>query len=181
MRVFYSFLLILLCVPNLSGQTKYLDKEGYISFYSEAPVENIEAQNNQVFSLLDLEKGEIKVQLLIKSFLFEKALMREHFNENYMESHKFPKATFKGNIQNWEGSGFTQTDVEINGVLTIRNIENPVQLKAEINNSGNVIYLKGNFNVKVKDFGVKIPMSVVNNIAEEVLIQFELQHKPYNR
>ena len=165
---------------HLHGQSKYLDKEGYISFFSKAPVEDIESYNNQVFSLMDMESKEIKVQLLIKSFLFEKALMREHFNENYMESHKYPKAIFKGKIENIEELGSSDADVFIRGVLTIRNIEKQVNLEAKAKRSGENIILKGEFTVLVKDFDIKIPMAVINNIAEEIQVQFQFEHKPYH-
>ena len=180
MKLLFSFLLILILGVNLQGQNKYLDKEGYISFFSKAPVEDIESFNNQVFSLMDIESGEIKIQLLIKSFLFEKALMREHFNENYMESHKYPNALFKGMIDNIEKLDSSESDVLINGVLTIRNIEKEVSVEAKANKSGENIILKGEFAVLVEDFDIKIPMAVINNIAKEIKVQFQFQHKPYN-
>ena len=71
---------------------------GKITFFSKAPLENIEAVNNEVTSILDTKKGEFAFVVLIKSFKFQKALMEEHFNENYMESNTFPKANFKGTI-----------------------------------------------------------------------------------
>ena len=84
------------------AQKQYFTRQGYVSFFSHTPVEDIKADNNQVLSILDLETGEIAVTMLVKSFTFEKALMQEHFNENYVESDKYPKASFKGIITNLE-------------------------------------------------------------------------------
>ena len=95
----FSFLLIfglLISLPAFSQ--KYLTKNGSIRFYSETPMETIQADNKQVNSALDVQTGDFVFKVLIKSFLFEKALMQEHFNENYMESDKMPDATFTGKI-----------------------------------------------------------------------------------
>jgi len=82
----------------VNGQ-KYMTKNGFIGFYSHTPMEDIKADNNQVVGVLDISTGEMVFQALIKSFHFDRALMEEHFNENYMESEKFPKSLFKGKIQ----------------------------------------------------------------------------------
>jgi hypothetical protein len=88
---------------------KFMTKNGYIGFYSHTPVEDIKADNNQVASVLDVSTGEIAFQVLIKSFQFEKALMQEHFNENYLESDKFPRSTFSGKITNISEVNFSKT------------------------------------------------------------------------
>lgn len=94
----------------LLAQTRYMTKTGYIGFYSHTPVEDIKADNNQVASILDSQTGEMVFNVLIKSFVFEKALMQEHFNENYMESDKYPKASFKGKVSNLEKIDFSKTE-----------------------------------------------------------------------
>lgn len=180
MRLLLTVLFITIMTSNLLGQNKYLDKEGYISFFSKAPVEDIEAYNNQVFSLIDIESGELNVQLLVKSFLFEKSLMREHFNENYLESDKFPKAIFKGKIDNLKAMlDGSESEVVINGTLNIRNIENSITVYSRIQKLDDEIILKGEFTVLVADFDIKIPMAVINNIAKEIKVQFLFQHKPF--
>ena len=91
-NLFFLLLATLFCL-NLSAQ-KFFTREGKISFYSDAPMEKIEAHNQQATSVIDIESGRMEFAVLIKAFQFEKALMQEHFNENYMESSKYPKATF---------------------------------------------------------------------------------------
>ena len=79
-------------MPQSGG--KYMTKNGKVSFFSHTPVEDIKGDNNKVSSVLDSKSGKMVIELLIKSFAFKKALMEEHFNENYMESTKFPKSKF---------------------------------------------------------------------------------------
>ena len=85
----------------MQSQEQYLTKNGAITFFSSTIIEDIKAENNQVLSIIDASKSKMAISILIKSFLFKKALMQEHFNENYLESDKFPKATFKGDILNF--------------------------------------------------------------------------------
>ena len=86
---------------------RYITKNGHIQFYSETPMETIEAHNRQVNSALDLSTGDFVFKVLMKSFEFEKALMQEHFNENYVESDKFPRAEFEGRILNFSSIDFS--------------------------------------------------------------------------
>ena len=90
MKDLYILSIVLLLVHNTHAQDKFLTKEGFVSFFSHSIVEDIKADNNQVVSVIDTITGKIAIQLLMRSFMFEKALMREHFNENYVESYKFP-------------------------------------------------------------------------------------------
>jgi YceI-like domain. len=85
---------------SATAQDKYFTKSGKISFYSKSSLENIEAHNKSVTCVLDTKTGNLQFAILMKGFEFEKALMQEHFNENYVESHKFPKADFKGQVTN---------------------------------------------------------------------------------
>lgn len=181
MRIRFIISLIFISFNSLLfSQEKYLTKQGYISFYSHTPVEDIKAENKQVLSIIDLSTGEIAISILMKSFVFEKALMQEHFNENYVESDKFPKATFTGEIQDLEEvlSGDHHL-AEIEGELTIHGITKPVQIEAKADTDGEKIGLKGKFMITVADYDIKIPAIVRNNIAREVEVSFKLEHLPY--
>ena len=90
----YILILLLSHVTMVSGQ-KYFTKTGQISFNANTSIEKIEAINKSASCVMDVETGKIEFGVLVKGFQFEKALMQEHFNENYLESSKFPKATFK--------------------------------------------------------------------------------------
>ena len=109
-----------------------MTKNGYIGFFSHTPMEDIKGDNNQVAGVLDISTGEMVFQALIKSFHFDRALMEEHFNENYMESDKFPKSSFKGKITNLSSVNFSKNgiyDVTVEGDLTIHDVTNKISTK----------------------------------------------------
>lgn len=179
MKGFYFILISAFLAQNLSAQDKYLTKDGFISFFSHSIVEDIKADNNQVLSVLDTQTGKIAIQLLMRSFMFKKTLMREHFNENYVESYKYPKATFSGEIKNFDELNEEQTETEIIGILTVHGEEKEISTKVIVNISESEIMLTGEFKVDVADFNIKIPAIVANNIAKTIKVSFELHHKPY--
>ena len=124
---------------------KYMTKNGNIKFYSETPIETIEATNNQVNSALDSQTGDLVFKVLIKSFNFEKALMQEHFNENYMESDKFPNSTFQGKVTNLSSIDFSKEgtyEAMIEGDLTIHGMTKKISEKGTFTVKGKPVYLK---------------------------------------
>jgi polyisoprenoid-binding protein YceI len=169
-------LFALLLAPSAIAQ-KYMTKTGKIRFYSEAPLEKIEAVNNQVNAAFDPGTGDLVFKVLIKSFIFEKALMQEHFNENYMESAKFPNATFMGkvtNIQKFDPSKSIAFEAEIEGKLTIHGVTRDVQTKGTLTPADGKINGHAVFSVAVKDYDIKIPTAVVKNIAENIEITVDI-------
>src|SRR5687767_5579481 len=114
------------------AQSKYIDRNGKASFFSSAPMEDIEAHNNQAVSILDIKSGEIVASMLMKSFNFRKALMEEHFNENYIESNKYPKSTFKGKVTNLDQFDVTKNGkytLDVAGELTLHGVTQKVNVK----------------------------------------------------
>lgn len=173
-------ILLIAAVGQVPAQEQYFTRQGYVSFYSHTPVEDIKADNNQVLSILDYETGEIAITMLMKSFTFEKALMQEHFNENYVESDKYPKAFFSGTITNLEA--IKNGDVAIaviHGDLTIKDATHPTVIESRINVEQKTIVLRGKFMVTVADYNIKIPAIVRRNIAREVEVSFHFIHEPY--
>ncbi len=181
MKGFYFAVLCSLLVTGLRAQDKYITKEGYVSFFSHSIVEDIKADNDQVLSIMDTSSGEIAIQLLMRSFMFEKALMQEHFNENYVESYKYPKATFSGEIMNLGEIDDQNTETEIVGVLKLHGEEKEISTIVNIQKTSNEIVLTGDFKVDVADFNIKIPSIVANNIAKTIKVSFKLHHKPYSQ
>ena len=171
-------LFVFLVSTQLFSQGKYITKDGYISFFSHSLVEDIKADNKQVLSIIDSETGEIAIQLLMRSFLFKKALMQQHFNESYVESHKYPKALFKGFIINFKDIS-DNSDTEIKGTITIHGIEKEISIIAKVDVDNKEINISGDFMVEVADFNIKIPAVVRNNIAKIIKVTFNLEHKPY--
>ena len=170
---------LLLISSQLFSQERYLTKEGYISFFSHSLAEDIKADNYQVLSVIDKKTGEIAIQLLMKSFMFKKALMQEHFNQSYVESYKYPKATFKGFILNLKELDNQNGALEIKGILSIHGKEKEISIKANVQILKDQINLSGNFMVEVADFDINIPIVVRNNIAKTIKVTFDLRHKPY--
>ena len=130
MKILSTFFVCLFLVSFTNGQERFLTKKGMISFFSETPIENIEAQNNQVLSIVDATSGKMAIAILMKSFMFKKALMQEHFNENYVESDKYPKATFKGDILNFDAVSETASLLKVKGILTIHGVSKEIMIEA---------------------------------------------------
>lgn len=173
-----KLLFLLLFIPaSLFAQDKYFTKAGVASFYSSTSVEDIEATNKSVTSIVDFKTGAIEFSMLIRSFEFEKALMEEHFNENYMESDKYPKATFKGTIKDITKVDLKKDgtyEVEVSGKLTIHNVTKEVTEKASITVKGGKISAKCDFSVKLKDYGIEDPTMIGKKIAESISVKIKI-------
>ncbi len=173
------FLLFTLVTVAATAQNRYFTKEGSISFFSEAPLENIEAHNQQVTSILDLSKNEVAITLLMKSFKFEKSLMEEHFNENYIESGKYPKAIFTGSFKSdtpLDPNKNGVYPVSIDGSLTLHGVTRPIKTTGSIEVKNGSVVAKTKFTIAIKDYNIEVPKLVVKNIAEIVEITAELPY-----
>lgn len=177
MRKFKLLVIVFIIATSAGFSQKYITKNGYIKFYSETPMETIEAHNHQVNSAFDLATGDFVFKVLIKSFDFEKALMQEHFNENYMESDKFPDATFTGKITNLPAIDLMKDgkyDVNVEGDLKIHGETKKVKEKGTFEVAGGKITGKSVFMVHLADYKIKIPNTVINNIAEDIQVTVEV-------
>lgn len=177
-KLYISFLLLMTFATNY-GQEKYLTKNGHISFFSSTVVEDIKADNHQVLSIVDTASGQVVIAVLMKSFLFDKSLMQEHFNENYVESDRYPKAKFKGVIANLTEVLNGAKEATITGDLTLHGVTQNVTIVANCELQENKLALEGKFVVKPENYNIKIPAVVKNNIAKTIEVSFELNHKPY--
>lgn len=176
--ILFSFLLVV--TIQLDAQ-KYFTKEGKISFYSDAPMEKIEAHNSKATAVLDLESGKMQWAVLIKAFQFEKALMQEHFNENYMESSKYPKATFTGSINDWttiDLNDNAEHSVTLDGDLTIHGVTHSISTPAKLLVKNGELMGTAVFTAKVADYNIEIPGIVREKIAREVEIHIDANFQP---
>lgn len=174
-----TMLLILLGIALSQGvfAQRYLTKTGKISFFSRSPLENIEAHNSQVNSALDSKTGDFVFKVLMKSFEFEKALMQEHFNENYVESDKYPNATFKGKVVNIDKIDFTKNGsytADVEGDLTIHGITRPVKTAGTLEVRDGKVNAKSKFSILLADYSISIPAPVADNIAKEIEITVDV-------
>jgi hypothetical protein len=158
---------------------KFMTKNGHIRFFSETPLETIQADNQQVNAALDVLTGELVFKVLMKSFQFEKALMQEHFNENYVESHKFPNSIFQGKVTNIDQFDIKKQgtfEAIIEGELNLHGVTQKITEKGTLTVEGDMVKGYSRFNIKPADYDIKIPKAVINNIAEviEVTVEVEL-------
>lgn len=161
--------IFLLQITALQGQILFATSTGEVSFYSDTPLENIQAVNKKTGSIINATSRELAVQMRITDFIFPNKLMQEHFNENYLESEKFPTATFKGKIKesvdlNVPGSYPVATE----GSLTIHGVTKPVLVKGTIVSTGSELKLDFKFQVRTEDYGIEVPSLVVTKIAEVI-------------
>ena len=180
MKIIYKLLFAVLIANTSQAQDRFLTKSGEINFFSTSPMEDISADNKQVLSIVDNSNGNMAISILMKSFQFEKALMQEHFNENYVESDKFPKATFKGSILNYS-SLKSGDNAKVEGIMTIHGVSKEMTIEADFKKTNSNIEMKGVFMIPLKDFKIEIPAVVAKNIAKEIKVTFDFNHKPYKR
>jgi YceI-like domain len=176
-----TLIILFLAIVQYATAQKYISKTGHIWFFSHTPVEDIEAHNHQVASTLNVSNGEIAFGMLIKGFEFKKALMQEHFNENYMESDKIPKANFKGKITNLSNIDFKKDGTyatEVSGDLTIHGVTKPITTKGTIDVKDGKVTAKAKFIVSPKDYDIKIPSVVEKNIAREIEVNIDTSYSP---
>jgi len=170
-----NIIILSLLLPVLAHAQNYKSTESYIRFFSEAPLENIEAVNKDAVSAFNGKTGEIAFSIPIVGFQFEKSLMQEHFNENYLESGKYPTATFKGKINGYDPKETGFQDANATGKMKIHGVEKNVEIKGQLKVDGDKVTIKSVFPIKIADYDIEIPKVVFYNIAEvvEVTVNFE--------
>ena len=162
--------ILLIYSSNLYSQ-RFITKDAEISFFSEAPIEDISAINNKVSAVYDLKTNQLVFQLNISDFIFPKPLMREHFNENYLESDKFPKASFSAII------GVLNEVSIASGTLKIHGESNEVEVRGDLVVNNDSVMIDAIFTIQLKDYDIKIPKIVMYNIAEEIEVTIKAKLK----
>ncbi|WP_242093227.1 YceI family protein [Aestuariivivens sediminicola] len=171
---------LFLISATLMAQTKYLTKTGTVGFEASVPsFEEVKASANNVTAILNIENGEFAALVLVKGFRFKNALMEEHFNENYAESHKFPKATFKGKIQDFDLSKLDQKSKFIlTGELSFHGKTKQIEdVEVTLSRTNDTLKTIGEFTAQASDFDIEIPKIVRNKIAETVEVSFDFELK----
>jgi len=159
-----------------SAQTRYHIQDGNVNFESKAPLELIEAKTADVLGVLDIDRKAFAIAIPISTFRgFNSALQREHFNENYMETFKYPKGIYKGIILDddvdFTKNGFykvtTKGKLELHGVVTPREIECDIKVENDL------INVKTIFEVPLENHNIKIPTVVRYKISETILVSID--------
>lgn len=176
--VIFIFLCSVLFAP---AQEIYITKTGKATFSSQAKSpEKVAAENNEVTSILNAQNGEMVFAILVKGFHFERALMEEHFNENYAESNTYPKSTFKGKITNLSAVNFKKDGVypvTVTGDLYFHGVSRNITAGGTISIKSGKVTAQSAFSVKLKDFNVKIPSLVADKISEDIDITIDCRYE----
>jgi hypothetical protein len=173
----WIFLLTIFSV-DAESQT-FLTRNGYIGFFSKTPLEDIKAENRQVYAVIDADKKNLAFTCLVKGFLFRKELMQQHFNENYIESDKYPKADFLGA---YTGDVTANKDgtypVQIKGKLTLHGVTQTIEMPATIEVKGGKLIGTSNFQLTPGDFNITIPTLVREKIAKQIDVRVSVECNP---
>jgi len=181
-KLIFASILSLLFSVSLPAQ-QYFSRNALVKFDATAPSspEEIKAVNRSGTAVLDVATGDMAWKVLIKNFLFEKSLMQEHFNENYLESGKFPNATFSGKIVNLSDVNFKKDGeykVRTKGIMEMHGVKKDVEIPGTITVKDGKLQVKTNFSVACADYNVKIPGTVSDKVGKEVKISIDAPMEP---
>jgi hypothetical protein len=182
MKKFYFLLLCIFFSTNISAQTVFINDSSEVTFYSYAPLEDIKATSRQMNSILNTVTGELAFMIPMRSFRFPKALMQEHFNEKYMESEKYPHATFKGKVN--EKIDFSKPgtyNLTATGKITIHGKEKEITEIGVLEIETQKISLTSEFHVALEDFNITKPQIMFNNIADTIDVKMKVNYVPYKK
>jgi hypothetical protein len=176
------FVLLLLLSAAFCKAQVYTAKSGTASFYSAAPMENIEAVSNSIQSILNTSTKSVAFIISIRSFQFKKDLMKEHFNEKYMESDKFPNATYSGKInEDIDLSKDGTFSVTSTGKIAMHGQEKEITVPGTFTVKNGEATLESNFQLAVADFKIEIPQLLFQNIADTVAVKLNISYQPYKK
>lgn len=173
-------LILLLISPEWVEAQKYKSTSGSIVFFSEEFLEDITAKNIKVRSIFDSESAQLVFSLPITGFEFKKSLMQEHFNEKFLESEKFPIATFQGTISGYELKRKSNI-VWAEGDLEIHGVKQRIKVKGSLDFVGGKVIMHSVFTIKLVDFDIAIPSLMFQKIAEEIEITLDLEYEMYEK
>jgi hypothetical protein len=176
----YFFLILLNAAISVSGiaQNRFYADKSLVTFFSDGVIEDIKATNNTVTSIFDFTKMDVAFLVKVKDFQFDKKLMQVHFNEKYMETEKFPKATFVGSVSGFNPSKTGPQHVAATGKLFIHGVTKDVKIPGTLEKRGSNLLLKSKFMLKLADYNITIPQIIWNNVAEDVEVELDFTFNP---
>jgi hypothetical protein len=175
MRFKYCFFIFSLFCSSQGICQNYTTKTGFIGFYSKTPLEDVQGENNQVYAVLDPASHHLAFAVLLKGFIFPKELMQVHFNENYVESDKFPKATFSGTCSgemDLSKDGVYQ--IVVKGELNLHGVTRPLETTAQLEVKNGTVTGSSAFKIKPEDYQITIPGIVREKIAKEMDVKVQI-------
>lgn len=173
----YLITLFFICLVWTANAQLFTTQTGEISFFSKTPMEDIDAVNKQVGSIINSATNEVAVQMRVTNFIFPNKLMQEHFNENYLETDKYPNATFKGKIKESIDLKVAGTyAVTAAGTATIHGVSRPVELKGTLVSTGKTVALTCQFDIHLDEYKIAIPKIVFKKIAEVIKVKGNINY-----
>jgi hypothetical protein len=176
------FIAIGMLLFNYGHSQLFKGKETYIHFFSKTSMKDIEAKSTNPVTVLKAETGDFQTSVQNKSFKFESAFMEEHFNENYIESEKFPFSTFKGKIQekiDYSKNG--EYTVTCKGIMDMHGVTKEIIIPGTLKVNGNEITIDAKFKIKIADFKIKVPALYAKEIAEEMDVDIKSVLEPFKK
>lgn len=173
--------IVFLLPDYVQAQSRFFTKTGVIRFFSKAPLEDIEAVNKTVTAVLDAGSGALQFSVQMKSFAFAKALMQQHFNENYVESDQYPRATFKGSLKDKSAVQYTKYGtypVTVVGSLTLHGITRQLQVPGTLQVAGEKLLGQSTFTLQLSDYNISIPALVKDKVSNTITISVQLDMQP---
>jgi hypothetical protein len=175
MKKIIAMLALITTIHGTGFSQLYSTRTGFIGFYSKTSLEDIKAENNQVYAIIDAGKKNLAFTLLLKGFVFAKELMQEHFNENYVESDKYPKASFSGAFTGDIDLGKDGVyKVVVKGNLTLHNITKPIETPATLEVKAGRVLGQADFKLKPEDFNISIPGIVRDKIDKQMDVKIRI-------
>lgn len=179
MKILTIILGVLVFFTSTSYSQKIGTSTGNISFFQETTVEDIHGKSKSLMTVIDTKTNNIVYKVSMRSFKFEKALMEEHFNENYVESDKYPYATYYGKINesiDWSKDG--SYDISSNGKLTMHGVSKEISEKGKLIIKNGVVSISNEFKIKFTDYGVEIPKLLIMQLSDVVDVKIETNYLP---
>ncbi len=174
-----KLVLLVAILSTLSGFSQVIKTTATeVSFFSKSPVEDIEAVNKKMTAAINVDTKMIAFSVPIRGFVFDKSLMQEHFNENYMESAKYPSGTFKGKIN--EAIDFKVNGtykVTTTGTFVLHGVSKPRTFEGTLTIQNGVVTLVSAFKVKLVDHDIERPSILLQNIAEVIDVKLKATFK----
>jgi polyisoprenoid-binding protein YceI len=183
MRTILFLFFAIFAVQSIQAQETYITRSGIITFYSKTPLEDIEAVNKSVNATIR-DNGQVAFKVLMKSFVFEKAAMQQHFNDDYVESDKYPDAKFEGLVEDFHKIDLAKNGsypVNVQGHLTIHGVKKPIKTPGTVIVKDKDLILQSTFNIELSDYNISVPSNYLKKISNTIEIKVNAALQVYVR
>ena len=174
---------LLFCNSYIFAQEIFVGKEKSttITFVSIAPLEKITSTNQTAIPVFNVSSGDFQIRIPMRQFEFKNQQMKEHFNENFVESDKYPYCTFKGksNVTHFEEG--KEYEVTISGIIDLHGVKKELSVTGQVKKQNGSLFMNANFDIVLADFNIEIPKLLSDNIAKKVNVSFTSELVEYKK